>query len=120
MELDETDPAEWLKVEAATDEYICNNSEALNDVCERLLLHLQQSEKWSENLQSQLCTNTKSSAGNEYIRYCCYNPRKVSYSFPLNLTHYNYLVHQVKISLLWAGGVMYFLLKRCIVLIQEE
>lgn len=53
MELDETDPAEWLKLEAAVDEYINNNSESFKNVCERLLLPFQQDEKWSENLKSQ-------------------------------------------------------------------
>ncbi|KAI3870576.1 hypothetical protein MKX03_022769 [Papaver bracteatum] len=38
MELDETDPAIWLKLESATQEYIEENSEAFKNVCDRLLL----------------------------------------------------------------------------------
>ncbi|KAE7995461.1 hypothetical protein FH972_000250 [Carpinus fangiana] len=52
MELDETDPSVWLKLEAAVQEYIQNNSQALKNVCERLLLPYQ-NEKWSENLRTQ-------------------------------------------------------------------
>jgi hypothetical protein len=52
MELDETDPSVWLKLEAAVEEYIQNNSQALKNVCERLLLPYQ-NEKWSENLRTQ-------------------------------------------------------------------
>ncbi|CAH9141780.1 unnamed protein product [Cuscuta epithymum] len=37
MELDETDPAVWLKLEAATDEYMQNTSAAFKSVVERLL-----------------------------------------------------------------------------------
>nr|XP_043620589.1 phospholipase A I [Erigeron canadensis] len=52
MELDETDPTVWLKLEAATDEYIQNNSPAFKKVCERLLLN-QSDEKLPDNLNSQ-------------------------------------------------------------------
>ncbi|XP_026422800.1 phospholipase A I-like isoform X3 [Papaver somniferum] len=38
MELDETDPAIWLKLEGATQEYMEENSEAFKNVCDRLLL----------------------------------------------------------------------------------
>ncbi|KAH7545769.1 hypothetical protein FEM48_Zijuj01G0129000 [Ziziphus jujuba var. spinosa] len=69
MELDETDPAVWLKLEAAVEEYIQNNSVAFKDVCERLLLPFQQDEKWSENLRSQHFLKTKaSSSGNCWRR----------------------------------------------------
>ncbi|XP_047957981.1 phospholipase A I-like isoform X2 [Salvia hispanica] len=37
MELDETDPAIWLKLEGATEEYIKNNSMAFKNLAERLL-----------------------------------------------------------------------------------
>lgn len=57
MELDETDPAVWLKLEAATEEYIQNNSQAFKNVCERL----QPDEKWSENLKPQYVHKTKAS-----------------------------------------------------------
>lgn len=61
MELDETDPAVWLKVEGAVEEYIQNNSLAFKNVCEKLLLPFQQDEKWSENLRSQQFPKTKAS-----------------------------------------------------------
>ncbi|KAJ0265802.1 Phospholipase A I [Hirschfeldia incana] len=51
MELDETDPAIWLKLEAAIDEYIQSNSQVLKNVCERLTLPFLNDEKWSENLK---------------------------------------------------------------------
>ncbi|KAF8051898.1 hypothetical protein N665_1655s0005 [Sinapis alba] len=51
MELDETDPAIWLKLEAAIDEYIQSNSQVLKNVCERLTLPFQNDEKWCENLR---------------------------------------------------------------------
>uniref|UniRef100_A0A166IVX7 Patatin n=1 Tax=Daucus carota subsp. sativus TaxID=79200 RepID=A0A166IVX7_DAUCS len=41
MELDETDPTVWLKLEAATEEYIQNNSPAFKNLCERLLQNQQ-------------------------------------------------------------------------------
>lgn len=53
MELDETDPAVWMKLEAAVEDFIQNNSLCFKNVCERLLLPFQQDEKWSENLRSQ-------------------------------------------------------------------
>lgn len=56
MELDETDPAVWLKLEAATEEYIQNNSQALKNVCERL-----QPDEKSENLKAQYIHMTKAS-----------------------------------------------------------
>ncbi|EEF43897.1 conserved hypothetical protein [Ricinus communis] len=52
MELDETDPAVWLKLEAAVDEYIQTNSDAFKNVCERLLLPYQHDDKFSENLRN--------------------------------------------------------------------
>ncbi|XP_018456878.1 phospholipase A I isoform X2 [Raphanus sativus] len=51
MELDETDPAIWLKLEAAIDEYIQSNSQVLKNVCERLTLPFLNDEKWCENLR---------------------------------------------------------------------
>ncbi|KAL2339170.1 hypothetical protein Fmac_013616 [Flemingia macrophylla] len=54
MELDETDPTNWLKLESAVEEYIQKNHQAFENVCERLLLPLQHEEKWSENLRSKL------------------------------------------------------------------
>ncbi|KAL0535186.1 hypothetical protein IC582_029510 [Cucumis melo] len=52
MELDETDPAVWLKLEAAVEEYIQSNNLAFKNACERLILPYQHDEKWSENLNS--------------------------------------------------------------------
>ncbi|KAL0693790.1 hypothetical protein Bca4012_060970 [Brassica carinata] len=51
MELDETDPAIWLKLEAAIDEYIQSNSQVFKNVCERLTLPFLNDEKWCENLK---------------------------------------------------------------------
>ncbi|KAG8635229.1 hypothetical protein MANES_16G010100v8 [Manihot esculenta] len=53
MELDETDPAVWLKLEAAVEEYIHSNSEALKNVCERLLMSNKHDDKLLENLKNQ-------------------------------------------------------------------
>ncbi|KAB2029638.1 hypothetical protein ES319_D05G177500v1 [Gossypium barbadense] len=52
MELDETDPTVWLKLEAAVDDYIQNNSDSLKNACERLLLPFIHDEKWADNLKS--------------------------------------------------------------------
>ncbi|GMH30273.1 hypothetical protein Nepgr_032116 [Nepenthes gracilis] len=52
MGLDETDPAGWLRLETATEEYIVNNSQAFKSVCERLILPFQQDERLSENSKS--------------------------------------------------------------------
>ncbi|XVF26007.1 hypothetical protein REPUB_Repub13aG0263100 [Reevesia pubescens] len=53
MELDETDPTVWLKLEACVKDYIQNNSESFKNACERLLLPFAHDEKWTENLKSQ-------------------------------------------------------------------
>lgn len=53
MELDETDPANWQKLESAVEEYIETNSESFKNACERLLLPLQHEDKLSENFKSQ-------------------------------------------------------------------
>ncbi|PQQ16021.1 phospholipase A I isoform X2 [Prunus yedoensis var. nudiflora] len=65
MELDETDPAIWLKLEAAVEEYIQKNSHAFKDACERLLMPFQHDEKWSENLRSQHFPKSKASNEDE-------------------------------------------------------
>ncbi|KAL5715418.1 Phospholipase A I [Ranunculus cassubicifolius] len=62
MELDETDPAIWMKLEAATQEYVENNCESFKNVCEKLLLPKQNEEKWSENLKSQWLPKTNLSS----------------------------------------------------------
>lgn len=53
MDLDETDPAGWLRLETATEEYIETNSEAFKSVCERLALPFQQDEGWSDAVKFQ-------------------------------------------------------------------
>ncbi|KAL3627536.1 Phospholipase A I [Castilleja foliolosa] len=52
MELDETDPAIWLKLEGATDEYINNNSVAFKNLAE-ILFESSHDEKSSDSLKSQ-------------------------------------------------------------------
>ncbi|KAM7262826.1 hypothetical protein ACFE04_000509 [Oxalis oulophora] len=65
MELDETDPAIWLKLEASVNEYVENNCQAFKNVCERLLLPYQLDEKWSENLKSQFISKSNASSADE-------------------------------------------------------
>ncbi|KAJ6367512.1 hypothetical protein OIU78_000135 [Salix suchowensis] len=65
MELDETDPAIWLKLEAAVDEYVQNNSEALKNVCESLLFPYQHDDKFSEIMKSQQFLKAKVSNTDE-------------------------------------------------------
>lgn len=52
MELDETDPAVWAKLEAATQEYIQASSVAFQAACERLLPPYHDEEGWSESTKS--------------------------------------------------------------------
>ncbi|WOL15142.1 hypothetical protein Cni_G23923 [Canna indica] len=61
MELDETDPAIWLKLEAATEEYIQKNSELFRNVCERLAPRNETEERLLERLNSQQFSRLKSS-----------------------------------------------------------
>ncbi|XP_057962580.1 phospholipase A I isoform X2 [Malania oleifera] len=61
MELDETDPVGWMKLESATEEYIQYNPQAFKNACERLLLPYQHDEKWSENLKSHQFPTAKAS-----------------------------------------------------------
>lgn len=65
MELDETDPTVWLKLEAAVEDYIQNNSESFKNACERLLLPFAHDEKWTENLKSQHFARAKASSADE-------------------------------------------------------
>ncbi|XP_071687897.1 phospholipase A I-like [Rutidosis leptorrhynchoides] len=51
MELDETDPTVWLKLEAATNDYITNNSAAFKKVCENLVQN-HNDEKLHDSLNS--------------------------------------------------------------------
>ncbi|GER52967.1 Ca2+-independent phospholipase A2 [Striga asiatica] len=52
MELDETDPAIWSKLEGATDEYITNNSVTFKNLAD-ILLESSHDEKSSDGLKSQ-------------------------------------------------------------------
>ncbi|XP_042422913.1 phospholipase A I-like isoform X1 [Zingiber officinale] len=61
MELDETDPAIWLKLEAATEEYIQKHSELFKNVCERLVSRNENEERMLERLNGQQYYKTKSS-----------------------------------------------------------
>nr|XP_018686734.1 PREDICTED: phospholipase A I-like isoform X4 [Musa acuminata subsp. malaccensis] len=60
MELDETDPAIWLKLEAATEEYIQKNCQLFKNVCERLVPR-ENEEKLIEGLNSQQFSKSKPS-----------------------------------------------------------
>lgn len=60
MELDETDPAIWLKLEAATEEYIQKNCQLFKNVCERLVPR-ENEEKLIERLNSQQFSKSKPS-----------------------------------------------------------
>ncbi|MQM16527.1 hypothetical protein Taro_049485, partial [Colocasia esculenta] len=61
MELDETDPAVWLKLEAATEEYIQSNLQSFKSACDCLLPHYQSEEKVSEKLKPQHFSKAKAS-----------------------------------------------------------
>ncbi|KAI4295872.1 hypothetical protein L6164_035870 [Bauhinia variegata] len=63
MELDETDPTIWLKLEDAVHEYIQKNHHAFENACERLLLPFEHEEKRSENLRSQFTKIKESNEG---------------------------------------------------------
>ncbi|KAL0363243.1 UNVERIFIED_CONTAM: Phospholipase A I [Sesamum calycinum] len=63
MELDETDPAIWLKLEGATDDYIQNNSIAFKNLAERLLASIDD-DKFSDSLKSQQAFRAKVSNEN--------------------------------------------------------
>ncbi|XVE87814.1 hypothetical protein DITRI_Ditri19aG0018500 [Diplodiscus trichospermus] len=66
MELDETDPTVWLKMEAAVTDYIQYNSDSLKNACERLLLPFAHDEKGMENLRSQHFPGPKASNADEH------------------------------------------------------
>ncbi|XP_027922145.1 phospholipase A I isoform X2 [Vigna unguiculata] len=63
MELDETDPTNWLKLESAVEEYIQKNHQAFENACERLLLPFHHEEKWSENMRQKLPKTKESLEG---------------------------------------------------------
>ncbi|CAN0852370.1 Phospholipase A I [Linum grandiflorum] len=62
MELDETDPAVWLKLEASVGEYILESGEAFKNVCERLVLPFQNDDKLSDHVKSQQLPRVKTFA----------------------------------------------------------
>ncbi|RAL44858.1 hypothetical protein DM860_003617 [Cuscuta australis] len=64
MELDETDPAVWLKLEAATDDYMQNTSAAFKNLFERLLAS-PHDEKLSNSLNSQRFNKEKNEKADE-------------------------------------------------------
>lgn len=51
MELDETDPSVWLKLEAATKEYIDANSVAFQSACDCVVPPLPEEDQWAERLR---------------------------------------------------------------------
>ncbi|OAY70487.1 Phospholipase A I [Ananas comosus] len=61
MELDETDPSNWLKLEAATEEYIQKNFQAFKNLCEQLVPRCQNDEKLMEKMKSQQFSQFKPS-----------------------------------------------------------
>ncbi|KAK8947196.1 hypothetical protein KSP39_PZI006961 [Platanthera zijinensis] len=61
MELDETDPAIWLKLEAATSEYIQKSSQAFGRLFECLLSRYADEEKMAEKLKNHHLSNSKHS-----------------------------------------------------------
>ncbi|CAI8611456.1 unnamed protein product [Vicia faba] len=63
MELDETDPTIWLKLESAVEEYIQQNHLAFENACERLLLPFQHEDKWSESLRTKFPKTKESIEG---------------------------------------------------------
>ena len=97
MDLDETDPAGWLRLESAAEEYIKHNSEAFRSVCQRLMLPYQQDERWSDGIKSQNSSKPKSANGtsSELLFWCKYSNTDFflhglyffSLSFSIILTH---------------------------------
>lgn len=70
MELDETDPAVWLKLEAATEEYIQKNLQVFKNVCELLVPRYQEEEKSSGIVKSLSFSRLSSSkSGLFYLHF---------------------------------------------------
>ncbi|GJN11593.1 hypothetical protein PR202_ga29794 [Eleusine coracana subsp. coracana] len=65
MELDETDPAVWLKMEAATEEYIQKNFLAFKNLCE-LLVPRYREEEMSSNITKSLSFSTLTSSNSGF------------------------------------------------------
>lgn len=69
MELDETDPTNWQKLEAATEDYIQKNSRAFKNLCEILVPRYQNEDKPPmETSKSHPLSKSKPST----IGTCCY------------------------------------------------
>jgi hypothetical protein len=63
MELDETDPSNWQKLEAATEDYILKNSQTFKNLCEILVPRYQNEDKPPmENSKSQPLSKFKPSS----------------------------------------------------------
>lgn len=60
MELDETDPAIWLKLESETEEYIQKNINDFKSVCDRLLARYQNDDKTFEQVKTHFSSKTNS------------------------------------------------------------
>lgn len=108
MELDETDPAIWLKLEGAVDEYIQNSSLAFKSACERLLLPFQQDDKLCENLRSQYFSNAKATStgiGNHFhfspLDFCL-----LGYVFAVKTYHLRAVEGEKSPSLGWRRNVL--------------
>lgn len=63
MELDETDPSVWLKLEAATEEFIQRNSQSFKNLCDILAPRDQNEEKILEKLKSLNLPKKPTAAG---------------------------------------------------------
>lgn len=66
MELDETDPAIWLKLEAAIEEYIQKNSESFKNLCERLAPRYHSEKNLMEKLKTRQFSKSKPSNSGFY------------------------------------------------------
>lgn len=75
MELDETDPAIWLKLEAAIEEYIQSNSQVFKNVCERLTLPFLNDEKWCENLKTRFMNGKLPNSRGVYFKFICFSDK---------------------------------------------
>lgn len=73
MELDETDPAIWLKLEAAIEEFIQSNSQVFKNACERLTLPFLNDEKWCENLKPQFMNGKQPNSRGICFKIICFS-----------------------------------------------
>lgn len=66
MELDETDPTIWLRLEAATQDYIQSNSKSFKSLCDKLLENSHE-DKLIESQKFQQYIKAKSSKPCNYL-----------------------------------------------------